>query len=122
MFRVDRCSRDALIDWLHSEVPYKYLRRAIEDERVEVLGLFKSIPPLFTPAVLVRVTTRHGTDTILTLRHTPQRTTMQIIQDVPWAKYVGGSMEVLMGDRPMRYIEKREEYIRDDYIRLESKE
>jgi len=113
MIRLDRCTRDSLIDWLLVEVPRRHLRRAIEEERVEVLGLFRQVRGF--PAVLVRVTTKHGTDVILALAQVrPHKINMMIVEDVQWENYIGmeHGTPVLAGDFPDQYVAMREEHQR----------
>lgn len=104
-------TRNQLLEWLESEAPYRQIRRAIVEGKVELYGYFED--SAFMPeGWVVYVRSRFGNEWFICIyldAHTHTYRT-RIMHAVLWSYWRGGNSELFQGDFPERYVELKRKY------------
>jgi len=84
-------SRTALLEEAIRLSPTRGCRRAIQDDRADVLGGFRTIPPFGLPGWILRVRSRHGRTWLLAVMvdEVKHVYTASFVDEVPWLEWVG---------------------------------
>ena len=102
-------NREKLLDWLEANPPTGMPRiaRAMQDGRVELLGVFSPIPPFAHSGWVVKVVSRYGVvwHVVISLDEANKKYFSFLIDNIPWDNYCGeqSSNPLYQGDKPEKY-------------------
>jgi len=104
-------TRNDLLEWLEERAPYRQIRRAIVEGRVELYGYFED--SAFMPGGwVVYVRSRFGHEWFVCTYLNPHTHTYHtmVLHTVLWSYWRGGNSELFQGDHPEKYAELRDKY------------
>ena len=120
MSRIIATSRDGLIVYARDHVIYPTARRAINDDRLEVLGIFTSkTPSTAGPYWIIKVDSLMGRIYNLVVRASESGEFIGSVRDiatVPWERWAGNPdrpgnyFHIDDGDHPQQYSERRQQH------------
>lgn len=104
-------TKNQLLEWLESNAPYRAIRRALIEGKVELYGYFED--DAFMPnGWVVDVQSRFGNEWFVCVyldSYTHTYRTM-ILHTVIWGYWKGGNSELFQGDHPEKYEQLKKEY------------